>query len=326
MGYLFKTPIVVSFGEESYFLDRDLVLFQDQSKYSVVVLDGSELSDVEVVSVCETVQIDFDDPSNIKPKLVVLDNAGKVKGDKALKSYLDSRDPQDLSVVLAVVVRSDKCPALWSKLGKKATLLERKKLKTWDNNNEVVAWISSEAERIGLTLDPKLASAMFQVVGSNFYVLASELSKLRVLVEGSTSVTAEHLKLVMTPSSTSGSWDVADAVFLKNPRRAMNLLSNIFKFMAEDPTLMILGSLMKSAEKLFVARSLKDKGVSDDEVATRFGMHPYRYKMSLLLQVEKQTLSGLTRSMQMLSKLDVELKRTSHKRTLVELAVLELAT
>jgi DNA polymerase III delta subunit len=326
MGYRFKTPVVVSFGEEAYFLDKDLALFQDQTAYSVVTLDGSDVTDAEVVSVCETVQIDFDDPSNLKPKAVVLDNAGKLKGDKALKAYLESRDPQDLSVVLAAVVRSDKCPAIWSKLGKKATVVERKKLKTWDNNNEVVAWVMAEAERLGLKLDIKIATSMFQVVGSNFYVLASELSKLRVLVGAGARVTVDHLKLVMTPSTTAGSWDVADAVFLRNRGKAMNLLSNIFKFASEDPTLMILGSLMKSSERLFVARAMKDRGSSDEEIAARFGMHPFRYKMALLPQVEKQDLKTLTRSMKMLSKLDVELKRTSHKRTLIELAVLELAT
>ncbi len=89
---------------------------------------------------------------------------------------------------------------------------------------------------------------------------------------------------------------------------------------------MILGALIKSVERLFVARSMLDKGVSHDDIAGRLGMHPYRFKVSLLPQVERQTTSRLVSNMQMLSRLDVDLKRTSHRRTLVELAVYELAS
>ena len=89
---------------------------------------------------------------------------------------------------------------------------------------------------------------------------------------------------------------------------------------------MILGALIKGVERLFIARSLLDKGVSPDDIAGRMGMHPYRFKKAVLPQAERQTVARLVSNMQMLSRLDVELKRTSHRRTLVELAVYELAS
>ena len=89
---------------------------------------------------------------------------------------------------------------------------------------------------------------------------------------------------------------------------------------------MILGALIKGVERLFVARSMLDKGVPNDEIAGRLGMHPYRFSKTVLPQAERQTTAGLISNMKMLSRLDVELKRTSHRRTLVELAVYELAT
>jgi DNA polymerase-3 subunit delta len=325
MGYRFTAPVVVSFGEEPFLLDRDLNSFRDQKQYAVTVLNGSEVTDAMVVSTCETYQIDFDDPTNILPRVVVVDNGHKLKVEKHLKAYLESRDPTDLSSVLAVVMRAATLPAAWAKLGTKAKLIEHKKFKTWDNNNEVVKWVQEEATRIRLNLDKQIAQSIFQITGDDLYRISSELSKLKLLVDKAT-VTVEHLQLVMTYSSTVESWDVAEAAFLRNKKKALNLLSSLYRFAADDPSLMILGALIKGAERIFVARSIMDKGTSVDETAASIGMHPYRFKMSLLPQVEKQTTSRLVHIMQKLCELDVDLKRTSHRRTLIELAVLDLAS
>lgn len=78
---------------------------------------------------------------------------------------------------------------------------------------------------------------------------------------------------------------------------------------------------------MFVACSMLERGSSDEEVATRVGMHPWRCKTFFVPMVRKHTAGSLTRMMQRLCKLDVEIKRTTHsKRTLLELAVLRFAT
>jgi DNA polymerase III delta subunit len=140
------------------------------------------------------------------------------------------------------------------------------------------------------------------------------------------SVTPEHIRLVMTPTTNYESWDLADAVFSRNQKSAMNIVARLYQFAPEDPTLMIHGALVKSAERLFVAKSMKDKRASDEEIASRLGMHPYRYKTSFSIQVDKQNLKGLVKTMRLLSNLDVELKRTTHRRTMLELAIFDLAT
>ncbi len=327
MGYRFTTPVVVSFGEEPFLLDRDLNSFRDQKNYAVTTLDGSssDVSESTIISACETYQIDYDDPFNIQPRVVVLDNGHKIKPDKHFKTHVEKRDPKDVSSVLAVVIRAATVPAFWTKLGSRVTLIEHQKLKTWDNNNEVVKWIIEEAERLKLNLSPQIAKAMFQVDGDDLYRLSSELGKLKLLV-GKSAVTIDHLKLVMTPTSTVESWDVSEAAFLRNPKKALFLLSELYRYAAEDPSLMLLGSLIKGVERLFIARSMMDKGATPDDAAAGLGMHPYRFKKSLLPQVERQTVTRLVKAMQNLCKLDVDLKRTSHRRTLIELAILDLAS
>jgi DNA polymerase III delta subunit len=325
MGFRFTTPVVVSFGEEDFFLDRDIKMFSGASGFAVTKLEGSEVGSSKVMSALVSSQINFDDLDNSPTNLVIVDNANKLKVEKGLKGYLDDLDPKDLSAILVVVFRSASVSGVWSKLGPKAIVREYKKFKTWENNNEVVKWLQEEAIRLGLKLDQRVAADMFQVAGDDLYRQSSELQKLRLLV-GRGEVTREHLSLVMTPSSTVASWDVADSVFNRNWKKALHQVSTIFKYATEDPSLMILGALIKGVERLFVARSMLDKGTTHDEVAGRLGMHPYRFKLSVLPQAEKQTTTRLVSNMQMLSRLDVDLKRTSHRRTLIELAVYDLAS
>jgi len=327
MGFRFSTPVTASFGEEEFFLDRDLNDFKDQPNRNVVLLDGSAISDAELASICATLIVDFDDPANTKPRAIVVDNAHKFKPEKAMKAYLDGKGPRDLGSVLALIVRDDKPLAFWSKLGDKATFREHKKLKTFDNNNEVVKWIQEEAKRLKLVVDYRTASIMFHAGGGDLYRLSNELQKLRLILEAGTTVTLDHLKLVMTPGSNAEPWTVSDAAFDKNTKKALNSLSSLYKYVADDPAMPVLYSMMRQAEKLFVTRTLLDAGVAHDDIAARLGVHPYKFKLTLLQQAGKHSKRKLASVMQNLCRLDVDLKRTSHsKRTLLELAILDLAS
>jgi DNA polymerase-3 subunit delta len=317
----FLSPVVVSFGDEGFFLDRDLESFRKQSDRVVICVDGEELSgDYELVSICETRTLD------VKPRVIVVDNAQKVKPEKALKAYVEKLTPKDLFVVLALVVRDGKLPAFWSKLGDKATLQERKKLKTFETNNEVVKWIE-EIRRQGLKGDSRIANVVYMGTGPDLYRITNEIQKLKLLVGAGNTVTVEHLQSILTIGATTDVWQVIDAAANKDRKKAANLLSSLYKYASDDPSILLAYSLMKQAERMFVASVMLGRGSSEEEVATRIGMHPWRCKTFFIPMVRKHTAGSLARMMKELCKLDVEIKRTSHsKRTLLELAVLRFAS
>ena len=327
MPFRLTAPVVLSFGEEDFFLDRDIAWLRQYPNRDIVHLDGSDVDDGQVVSACETFSVDFDNPSSTKPRLVIVDNANKLKVDKRLKAYLDSRKKGDLSSVLAAVIHSEKLPAAWSKIDKSSVLVrEHKKLKTWDNNNEVVKWANEEATRIKLRIEPKVALALFQFTGGDLYRIANELQKLSLLVGPGKLADLTHVQMVASRTAGSDPWEVVDAALVKDRKRAMNSLNSLYRFASEDPSILLVGTLAKGVEKAFVARSLLDRGCQADDVAARLGMHPFRYSKTVQIQAGKHTTKSLAGMMQKLSKLDVEVKSTSHRRTLIELAVLDLST
>lgn len=311
---------VVSFGGEDYFLDQDLNRALGWKDRHVIQLSGEDVDENELVNLLEAGSLDGE------RRLVILDDAHKLKGDKTLKAYIANKDAHDDSVVLVALVRSEKCPDVWVQAAKKGRLIEHKKLKTWDNNNEVIKWIEDECRRLGLVLDNGISNMLYQLVGSNLYRLAGEIRKLSVLLGKQARVGAEQVKLVISPSPTAEPYQVADAAFAKDSRKAMNLISTVYKVMGEDAHVPVTYALVRQVEKVILARYLLDKGVAEDEVATSIGMHPWRYKTQFSPIVQKHTMPSLVRHMGRIQKLDEDVKSaTRSKRTLVELVVLSIA-
>ena len=311
---------IVSFGAEDYFLDIDLARARAWKDRHIIQLAGDEIDDRELVGICETGSMDGG------KRLVIVDEANKVKGDKALKAYIAGKDPHDDTIVLVAILRSEKCPEVWSQAAKKGRLFEHKKLKTWGENNEVVRWIDGEARRLGLVFDEGISALLFQLVGADLYRLSGELTKLHTLLGKGGKVGVEQVKLVVAPSPSAEPYQVAEAAFAKDRKKAMNLLSTVYRTMGEEAHVPITYSMIKQVEKITLARSLVDKGMAEDEIAATIGMHPWRCKTQFLPIVQKHPMKSLVGHMVRLKKLDVDVKSAARsKRTLVELAVLTVA-
>lgn len=313
-------PFIVSFGAETFFLDRDLVRARSWKDRAILQVDGGDLTESELVTLCETQSFDGQD------RVVILDEAQKVKADKALKQYIADKSPTDGSTVLVVIVRAEKLPEIWAQAAKKGRIYEHKKLKTWENNNEVVKWVATEAMRLEMGLEKGIPEMLFQFVGSDLYKLASELQKLQVLVGKGNKATLADLRKVISPSPSAEPWQVAEAAVERDTKKALNLLSLVYRTMGDEAHVPISFSLIKQVEKLLVARHLLEKRASDDEIAVSIGMNPWRCKTFFMPNVRKHTLGGLISVLNGLRQLDSDVKGPARsKRTRVELAVLAIA-
>ena len=316
-----RGPVEVSFGAESFFLDRTIEYARTAKKFAdrtFVLLNGDGMTDVELVGICETRSMDD------ALRVIIVDEANKIKGDKALKAYIEEKSIKDDSTILVVIVRSDKCPDVWVQAAKKGKLTEHKKLKTYEENNEVVKWIDSEAREIGLSLDTGLSEEVFKRLGNDLHRISNELRKLQILV-GKRKATAKDFDLVVAPSPMADPYQVAEAASNRDRRRAMDLLSTVYKNMGEEANVPLTYALMRQVEKLVVVRSLLDRGMPTDDIPIAIGMNPYRFKKSMLPQAQKHQLKNLFRAMSRLCKLDADVKGSARsKRTHVELAVLSV--
>jgi DNA polymerase III delta subunit len=312
-------PFVVSFGAEDYFLDKDIDRALGWKDRVVTLLDGDGMPDHELVSFCE-----MPTPEG-EGRVVIVDYANKLKGDKTLRTYVEEKVPTDTSTVLVAIIRSEKLSDVWVKAGSKGRVIEHKKLKTWDNNNEVIKWVETEAKALGRRFDTGVSSLLYQLVGADLHKLHSELRKLCLIVPQGSSIGVTQVKLVVAPSPTSDPFQVADAVLEKDARKAMNALSILYKNQGDEVNVPLTAAIMKAVERALVARKILDRGGSEEDVATRLSMHPWRCKTQFMPFVKKHSARDLTRHMGRLCKLDADVKGPARsKRTLIELTVLSI--
>lgn len=312
-------PFVVAFGGEDYFLDRVIELGRASKDREVVVLDGDGLTDDEFVSVCAMRSFDGAD------RTVILDNANKLKGTKALKSLIEDKDPKDDSVIIVAVVRSEKLSELWKAAAAKGRSESYPKFKPWETD-KIQKHVEAEAQRLKLTLGKGVVKAFFYFLGTDLRLIVNELRKLTYIVGEGGVVERKHVALVVAPVMPAEPWEVADAAAEKDTKKAMNLISLLYKMHGDGVCIPITAALLKTVEKLIVARQMLDKGDSKDILAARFEMHPFRVERYLVPLARKHTVPELREQMKRLCRLDAQVKGSApSKRTLVELAVLSIA-
>ena len=314
------SPYVISHGTDDYYLDQD----RDRAKRGFanrdcVVLDGNDVADHEVVSVCETRSFDGND------RVVVLDNAEKVKDKGALSAYIKGKDPADLSVILVVIIRKMVIPEVWRSASTKSNTATHKKLKPYETDKLIRA-IEHEAGQIKLKLGKSVPSALLRYLGDDLRVVVKELHKLTWLVGSDGVVTMDHLRLVLAIQQPAEPWQVGDAVIDKNVRRAMELVSLLYRYMGDGVSVPITHSLMKQVERAIIARRMIDQGDAPKVIAGRLGMSPNACEYHFLPKVKRHSFEHLRQQMKTLCRLDAAVKGSARsKRTQVELAILSVA-
>lgn len=310
-------PFIVSFGGEDLSLDRDIEKARNSTGRQAIVIDGDGMSDDYLVGLCETY-------SEV-PRTIIVDNANKLKGDKTLRAYIENKAPEDRSVILVAILRSEKISELWSLAASKGKGHERKSFKPWQTD-EVINWICLEADRNRVSIKKDIAEFLLQCVGPDLRRLANEVKKLALYVGQPGRIEKEHILLVTTPTPKAEPFQVAEYVFAKEARRALNTFSVLYQNSGDDCFIPVARSLMKQLEKTMMVRHLLDKGVNEADMAVIVGMKEWPLKNVAIPVARKHEMKSLVQHMGRLCRLDADVKGPAKSRTLVELAMLSIAS
>lgn len=307
------------FGDEDHLLNQALDELRSKSSREIVVFDGDGLDAQEIVSFCEA--------RTGSLRGVIVDEAQKLKNGEAMLQFIKERDPEDKSVFLMFVVRSDALKDAWMKMAvERGRGVRHVKPKPWETDKQI-ARIHAEASRLGVRAGEGVPELLLKVLGYDLALIANELGKASYIVEKDKVVTKEIVLSLVPHVFPTQPYEVAEAAAGMRPKQAMTLLGFVYKNLGDGATIPVSYALMRLVEKLLVARTLSDQGASPREVADRLGMHEYAYKVNLLPLVRRHTVPRLARQMKKLCKLDALTKgAATSKRTHIELAVLSLAS
>jgi len=315
-----SSPFRVFFGDEELLLDQALNQVRSHKTRSVTLLDGEGIDGQEVVSICETRSFDG------SPRLVIIDNAQKVKAPEPLQEYVKDKDPEDKTVLLVAIVRVPRLTPTWLKtMRSEGRCVEHLQPKPW-KEQERVRRVVEQATRLGLKLDKGVPELLIKVRGYDLRLIVNELQKLFYLVDGEVA-TRKHVGMLVPHVFPATPYEVAQAAASKQSKQAMTKLGLVYRNLGEGAAVPLTHALVRVVEKLIIARSMLDAKDAVKVIAQRLGMHEYPLKVNLLPMARLHSVDQLRGQMKTLCRLDALVKGSARsKRTQVELAVLSIAT
>lgn len=178
------------------------------------------------------------------------------------------------------------------------------KLKSYDDNNEVLRWILKEGESFNIDLS-RVAGALFVNCGNGLRKLSSEIRKLSVIAPKGSTVSPEQARPLMCFSAELTPKQIVDAVCEGQTVRALAFFDKIQE--AGDETGWILAYMQRHVVQQLMLEALVRGKVPD--AAERLGVHPFLYRKMVLPRYGLWSRPSLTSSLDVLCDLDVLNKR-----------------
>jgi len=178
------------------------------------------------------------------------------------------------------------------------------KLKTFDDNNDVIKWILKEGEALNIDLS-RVAGALFVNCGNGLRKISSEIRKLSVITPKGGTVLPEKARLVMCFSAELTPKQIIDAICEGQTIRALAFHDKLQE--NGDETGWILAYMQRHVVQQIRLQTLVDGKVPD--VAERLGIHPFLYKKMVLPRLGLWASASLMSSLNTLCDLDIMHKR-----------------
>ncbi len=231
-------------------------------------------------------------------KMVVLRAPGANKQFAEQAEQLLGNVPETTDVIL-VEPKLDKRLSYYKFLKSKTDFREFPQL----DQNGLARWLADMAKGQGGSLSPADANYLVERAGSNQQLLASELEKLLIYEP---KISRQSIDLLTEPAPQSTIFQLLEAAFAGNTRRALDIYTEQRALKVEPPQIIAM-----LAWQLHVLAIIKTAGErSADEIAKTARLNPFvvRKSQSIARQLSLAELKTLVSD---LLKIDTASKRTN---------------
>lgn len=287
-------------GNEDFLKERAIASIQ--RKYSQHILEEYEGGkDDKQIQQCLQEAVS---PFFSKEKLVLVREVNRIKNPKILKSYCEN--PVEGRILVAVTGNSGRDPK-WIVELPKTKNIPCEKIKEW----EIPEWVSKESQRMGLKLGKGYSEALVLNVGTNLYALSNELEKLKIYSDGE-PVTEQMVKEVLYGQNPLSPFDILSFWGKGNSLVTVQYIVRHFEKTPDTQrvgsALVLLNLFLERIENLIKARSMKDRGSGDKEIAEALGKTVWFYRNQIEEQVKKRSVERLVYLYQQMCSIDEQIK------------------
>ncbi len=278
MLYILSGPDDFSIAEELKAIKKGI---GDESllESNTTVLEGHKVSAEQLAAAAETVPF-------LAPKRLVIVNGllECFQGRRGDKKESSPPNPQPFSSRLNNLPPTTELVLVESQVSSGNPLYKQiacnAKMKTFPElkNDALLCWIKKRAAEAGGGITPPAAALLARLVGSNLWILASEIEKLS-LYAGARQITGDDINTLVDYVQQASVFAMADAILEFKPAKAEELLQ---KLLAKGATPgYLLAMLLRQVRLVIRARELKRLGQSPPQIQQALGVQDFVVRKTL---------------------------------------------
>ncbi len=134
-------------------------------------------------------------------------------------------------------------------------------------DREIVPWIEGWARTHSLSIQREAAHYLWQTAGNDLQTIGSELEKIAIFIKEKKTITFEDVKTVAGDLREYSSFDLADAIGLRNREKAFLILMRLIQ--EGEQAVGLLGSIAWNFRRLLQAKTMQANGMSSDEIVKK---------------------------------------------------------
>lgn len=311
------SPVYLMYGGESFFIDETIQLIIKTAVDEQDIEFNISVYDAEEVSIDEALEDATTPPFFGERKVVMIRSAQFLTGQKqkieqnikALERYIESPSPFTIFIVIAPYEKLDERKKI-TKLLKKQEVVESQVL----DESKMKQWILNKAQENGIVITDPAVLLLEELVGMNVTVLSNEMEKLFIYVGEQGTITDELVMLLVPKSAEQNVFMLVENVIARNIPKALKILDELL-YRQEEP-IKILGLLASQFRLLYQVKECMQVGYSQQQIASRIGVHPYRVKLAGQ-KVRGFSVEELYAIMEELAEADYQMKTSGLDKKLV---------
>ncbi len=321
-------PIYLLYGTETFLINEtkhlllNTVLEEEEKDFNFTAYDLDETPIETALEDAETF------PFLGEKKVIFLHNPKFLTAEKVkekmdhnlsrLEVYLKEPAPYTVLVISAPYEKLDERKKITKELKRTAVTVEAKKL----NEHDLKNWIKERARINGITFDPEALELLIALVGTNMFMITSEVDKLALYASGEKQINAEMVDRLVSRSLEQNIFTLIEKVVQRKPEDALRIYYDLLK-QNEEP-IKILALLAGQFRLIYQVKELSRRGYGQQQMAGFLKTHPFRVKLAAG-HANQFSDEELTNLMSSLANADLQMKTGGmNKSLLIEMLLFKI--
>lgn len=313
-------PVYLLYGTESFLINETKqllirnVLNDEELDFNFSSYDLEETPIEAAIEDAETF------PFMGEKRLIILQNPnfltsekqkGKIEHNVArLEAYLSEPAPYSVVVFTAPYEKLDERKKITKLLKRKAAVGEAKRLA----EPELKSWIRDRAASNDVKIAENAIELMVNLVGTNLFMLASEMDKLALYAGGANEIDVGMVDKLVARSLEQNIFALIDRILQRKIDEALRIYYDLLK-QNEEP-IKILALMAGQFRLIYQVKELGRKGYGQQQMAGLLKVHPYRVKLAAG-QAKYFSDDELATTIKMIADADYQMKTGGMKKELL---------